>query len=193
MRPAEPALPPAGEHGCGSGGDAAATLGIATSYGRVGFDVDAPSLSQKACSDRRAGSGRRRSGAVFSWFRLHGGRRYYGGRRAADDPECFVDMHGPWLFLAAVVIVALNFLDAWFTVYFLSVGGQELNPMVDWVLSQGTWAFVLMKSLGIGVCVAVLTMTKNFKLARIGIAIVLVGYSALLGWHLYLDATHQTV
>lgn len=85
-----------------------------------------------------------------------------------------------------LAVVALNFLDAWFTMLFLSHGGEELNPIMDAVIRQGTMPFVLAKSVGIGICVAVLTVAKNFRFARVGLGIVLVGYAALLGWHLHL-------
>jgi hypothetical protein len=39
------------------------------------------------------------------------------------------------------------------------------------------------------VCTAFLTITAKFRTARIGLRIVLVGYSLLLGWHLLLLAT----
>lgn len=118
------------------------------------------------------------------WF---GGRRR-GGRRAGEQADTFVDQHGPGLFATVVVIVALNLLDAWFTLLFLSHGGHELNPLVQRLLEMegGPWPFVLVKTVGIGLCVAFLALTKNFRPARIGMAVVLVGYTALLGWHLYL-------
>ena len=60
---------------------------------------------------------------------------------------------------------------------------------VDRILACGPEAFILFKTLGIGICVAFLTVTKNFKAARIGLAVVLGGYSLLLAWHLLLLAT----
>ena len=92
-------------------------------------------------------------------------RRGVGGDRFPG----FVDEHGAILFMVVLSIVALNFLDAWYTIYFLSFGGSELNPMVNWLLGMGTWPFILAKSLGIGLCVAMLTLTKNFKIARVGL------------------------
>ena len=127
---------------------------------------------------------RRRPTPMLSWHTLSGGRRR-GSRRGADE-ALFVDLHGHLLFAVAASIAALNMLDAFFTLYFLSYGGQELNPIVDWVLRQGTWWFVGAKSLGIGLCLLFLTLTKNFRTARYGLGVVLVGYTALLGWHLVL-------
>ena len=140
-----------------------------------------PSPQPRLLSDRRSSPT-----PMFSRYTWRGGRRRRGGRRPGEDASTFVDMHGGVLFAIVSAVATLNFLDAWFTVYFISYGGMELNPIVDQLLLMGTWPFILAKSIGIGVCVAVLTVTKNFLIAKIGLGIVLVGYSALLGWHLYL-------
>jgi hypothetical protein len=137
-------------------------------------------VDQRAASDRRQGPT-----PMFCRYTLLGGRRR-GGRRVGERAACFVDQHGHGLFSALLGIVALNVLDAWFTLYFLSYGGQELNPVVNAVLGLGIWPFVWFKTLGIGACAVFLALTKNFRPARIGLAFVLVGYSLLLGWHLFL-------
>jgi hypothetical protein len=124
---------------------------------------------------------------MFSRYTWFGGRRR-GARRTEEQVGAFVDLHGPSLFLVAIAIVALNLLDAWFTMLFLSHGGHELNPVVQALLDlgYGCWPFLVFKTLGIGTCVLLLTVTKNFRPARIGLGFVLVGYLALLGWHLFL-------
>jgi len=90
------------------------------------------------------------------------------------------------MFLAIMGVILLNLLDAWFTLLFLSHGGRELNPLVDQVLQVSPHLFVLLKTLGIGICASFLVLTKNFRAARIGLTVVLVGYSLLLCWHLVL-------
>lgn len=122
---------------------------------------------------------------MLSRYAILGGRRR-AGRRQGENEGSFVDQHGAWLFLAASAVVLLNVLDAFFTILFLSHGGRELNPLVDAVLQMGLGWFLALKSVGIGICVAVLTLAKNFRAARIGLHIVLSGYTLLLGWHLYL-------
>jgi len=97
-----------------------------------------------------------------------------------------VDKHGWGLFLVVSSVVALSVLDALFTVLFLSHGAVELNPVVAASLERGLWVFLTVKSLGIGTCVTFLTLTKNFRVSRLGLAVVLVGYAALLAWHGYL-------
>ena len=124
---------------------------------------------------------------MFSRFVLRGGRRRK-VRREEERDGAFVDIHGAGVLLVVLSIVALNLLDAFFTLLFLSHGGTELNPAVQWVLDSPwhPWPFLLMKTVGIGIACAFLMMAKHFRSARVGMAFVLVGYAVLLGWHLTL-------
>jgi hypothetical protein len=124
---------------------------------------------------------------MFSRYALLGGRRRT-IRRVEERDGAFVDVHGPRLLLLVLAVLALNLLDAWFTLLFLSHGGKELNPIVQAVLDMGghPWPFVLMKTVGIGILCGFLAITKHFRSARIGLWFVFVGYSVLLAWHLWL-------
>jgi hypothetical protein len=136
---------------------------------------------------RRGPDRRRRPTPMFSRYTFCGGRRR-AARRTDEREGSFVDRHGLGVLLVVLGIVGLNLADAWFTLYFLSCGGQELNPAVQTVLDLAghPYPFLVLKTLGIGLLCAFLAITKNFRSARVGIAIVLVGYTVLLGWHLYL-------
>lgn len=122
---------------------------------------------------------------MLSRFAWAGGRRR-AGRRRDERADIYVDQHGPALLAVVAALTALNFLDAYFTVLFLSYGGEELNPVVEALLAFGPWPFLLAKSLGVGLCAGFLTVTKNFVAARIGLGVLTVGYLVLLGWHFYL-------
>lgn len=124
---------------------------------------------------------------MWSRYSLLGGRRRT-ARRASEREGAFVDVHGPRLFLLVCAIVALNLLDAWFTLLFLSHGGRELNPAVQFVLDlEGhPWPFLWLKTFGIGLACAFLALTKNFRPARLGLWFVFGGYALLLAWHLHL-------
>ncbi|MHC4078975.1 MAG: DUF5658 family protein [Planctomycetota bacterium] len=145
--------------------------------------MPAPSVSPE---DRRdSGDRRARPTPMFSWHALLGGRRQ-ASRREEERWGGFVDSHGYMLFLVVSLVLVMNVLDALFTVLFLSCGAEELNPLVAASLESGLWTFLTMKSVVIGVCVAFLTVTKNFRVSRAGLAVVFTGYSMLLGWHGYL-------
>jgi hypothetical protein len=147
-----------------------------------------PNAVAVAPDERRASGDRRRTPTPmwsrYAWF---GGRRRT-ARRGYEREGAFVDVHGPRLLLMLLAIIALNVMDAWYTLLFLSHGGTELNPAVQMVLDLDghPWPFVVFKTLGIGLACAFLALTKNFRPARIGMWFVLGGYSLLLAWHLYL-------
>jgi hypothetical protein len=137
--------------------------------------------------ERQRGPDRRRQPTrMFSRYTFFGGRRRASRRNA--DVEGFVDHYGQGLFLVATLIVALNALDAYFTMLYLGLGGEELNPFAQLLIDMGPAAFITAKTVGIGLCTAFLILVKNFKGAKIGIGIVFGIYTLLLGWHFYLWA-----
>jgi hypothetical protein len=149
---------------------------------------EAAAENTNAGDSRHPGSDRRaRPTPMLSRHAFFGGRRR-AMRRADERDGAFVDVHGARLFVLIMAIVALNLLDAWFTLLFLAHGGRELNPLVQGVLDLAShpWPFLLFKTLGIGLACCFLTLTKNFRSARLGLWIVFAGYSVLLGWHFYL-------
>jgi hypothetical protein len=138
--------------------------------------------------ERRAGPDRRRRPTpILGRHAFFGGRRR-AVRRVQEREGAIVDVHGPGILLLVLAIVALNLLDAWYTLLFLSHGGTELNPFVQFVLGLDShpWPFVIAKTIGIGCACTFLVLTKNFRPARFGLWFVFTGYSVLLGWHLYL-------
>jgi hypothetical protein len=135
--------------------------------------------------ERRSTDRRERPTPMLTRHSLLGGRRSE-VRRQHEQTGAFVDSHGPRLLSIGLSIVLLNVLDAWFTLLYLAHGGREMNPLVQYMLDWSVMSFLLFKTMGIGLCVAYLALTKNFLAARIGIAVVLFGYLALLGWHLSL-------
>lgn len=143
---------------------------------------------------RRGGDRRKRPTPMWSRYVFFGGRRRH-VRRDEEREGAFVDVHGPGVFVVILAIVGLNLLDAWFTLLFLSHGGKELNPIVQYVLDfeSHPWPFVALKTLGIGAACMFLAMTRNFTAARYGLWAVFLGYSALLTWHLYLLKMLQVV
>lgn len=175
--------------GAGAGADTVDRLGLDWSVQSLELETEwIPADVELAVEGARILDRRSRPTPFLSRYTFFGGRRCNPGRRPDDPRAVFVDVHGARLFAVVIVIVALNILDAWFTVLFLSHGGQELNPVVDSVLRMGTWPFIALKSLGIGFCVGILTIAKNFTYARFGLAFVSAGYTALLGWHFWLYA-----
>lgn len=163
------------------------SFGVTTLAATISLDPVVEHTHDKAAERRSGPDRRRRPTPMFSRYALFGGRRRT-VRRDGEREGAFVDVHGPRILLMTVSIVALNLLDAWFTLLFLSHGGQEMNPLVQYVLDLGghPWPFLLLKTVGIGLLCAFLVVTKHFRSARFGLWFVLGGYSVLLAWHFYL-------
>ncbi len=122
---------------------------------------------------------------MLSRYTFVGGRRE-GGRRAGERENIFVDRFGQGLFIACALVLLLNLFDAFFTLFYLSYGGRELNPVAQFLLDLDPQVFLMAKTVGIGLCMAYLVIVSRFKGAKLGLSIVLGLYAALLGWHLYL-------
>lgn len=121
----------------------------------------------------------------FSRFTWSGGRRRR-ARRAGENDGSFVDQYSVRLVAIMIWIAAMNAGDSFFTLLHLQAGGIELNPVADAMLGTGRWGFVILKSALITIPLIVLTLHKNFPLARLGIWTAASAYTALLGYHIAL-------
>jgi len=121
----------------------------------------------------------------FSRFTFWGGRRRQ-GRRADENEGAFVDQYSGRLLAIMLWIAVMNAGDSFFTLLHLQSGGIELNPLAQVMLGTGRTGFVVLKSLLITIPLAVLTLHKNFPLARLGIWTAAAAYTVLLGYHVAL-------
>jgi hypothetical protein len=121
---------------------------------------------------------RRRATPRFSRHSFVGGRRK-GHRREGERPSSFVDLYSTRLFLIVMWVALMNVADSFFTLIHLQHGGSEANP-------TGRASFVFWKSALIAVALLVLTIHKNFHVARYGLWAAALCYTLLLGYHLSL-------
>jgi hypothetical protein len=133
----------------------------------------------------RGPSRRREPTPRFSRYTFFGGRRRR-GRREGETEGTFVDQYSGRLVAIMLWIAVMNAADSFFTLLHLQSGGIELNPVAEAMLQTGRIGFVLLKSLLITIPLIVLTMHKNFPLARLGIWTAAAAYTVLLGYHLAL-------
>ena len=151
---------------------------------------DAAAASLAACPepeptwpavDRRKQADRRhRPTSIFDAF-FHPRRRSSG--RRAEDQNQYVDVYRPSDLAMLAGIVLLNVFDAFFTLLYLSHGGEEANPIMQYLLDMSMWAFLLEKCFIVGLWVLVLVVHKNFRTARLGLRVTLTVYSVLLLYH----------
>ena len=135
---------------------------------------------------RREGGDRRlRPTPRFSRFTLGTGRRMQ-VRRDEEREGTYVDRYGGALALSVVWVALMNVGDSFFTLVHLQSGGVELNPIARELLKTGTHGFVLTKCLLISLALLILTVHKNFWLARAGLWLAAGAYTCLVLYHLTL-------
>lgn len=93
-------------------------------------------------------------------------------RRPEDADFLFVDWHHPWLFFLSLGIMIMCCADAFMTLLLIERGMVEVNPVMAYLLAQGTVEFVVSKLAltGIGILVLVfLARTSFINLFRSGL------------------------
>jgi uncharacterized protein DUF5658 len=129
---------------------------------------------------------RKRPTPLLSRYCISGRRR--GARRRDEARNSYVDRYDVPMAAAALLIVLLSILDAYYTLNYLSRGGRELNPVAQSFIDFGPRTFVIMKGIVTGSCVLFLIVHKNFSVVRHVLTVVLSFYTLLLCYHLYLHA-----
>jgi hypothetical protein len=135
---------------------------------------------------RRRGDDRRRAPTPrFSRYTFFGGQRR-AVRRDQEREGTYVDLYGRRVLLAVIWVALMNVGDSFFTLLHLQSGGIELNPIAERLLRTGRFGFVFYKCALITVALLVLTLHKNFWLARIGLWVAAGSYTLLNLYHLSL-------
>lgn len=148
------------------------------------------SLEADACpqpdADRRDADRRRRP--TRPWIGTLGPLRRIHGRRDADRAG-YVDRYSRRDVALILTVFVMNVGDAFFTMLWLGRGGGEANPIMDFFLDIGPWAFLVQKCVLVGIWLVVLLVHKNFRFARIGLYVSLVAYAVLMIVHFGIIAT----
>ncbi len=87
--------------------------------------------------------------------------RRFTGRRREDRRFPKLDCFESALGFLAVGLVILSIIDATFTLKLISLGGEEVNPFMLWMMNQSISAFVATKMLLTAVPAIVLVATAN--------------------------------
>lgn len=130
--------------------------------------------------DRRQDDRRERPTKPWSaWFTPHRRAR---GRRDTDHSS-YVDRYTRRDVALLLTVFLLNVGDAFFTMLWLSRGGKEANPFMDFFLDIGPGAFLIQKCLIVGFWLVLLLVHKNFRFARIGLYASFAVYALLMLLH----------
>lgn len=135
---------------------------------------------------RRRQSAERRSRRTRWADALRSPGRRTDARRDAERDGLYVDRYRVGDAILLLAIVLINVADAYFTLDWVGRGGIEGNPLMSWLLGHGPFVFVAAKCAIVGVWLLFLTIHKNFRLARLGMKGLLLLYTALLVYHVFL-------
>ena len=99
-----------------------------------------------------------------------------------------MDLYGTGDVLLLSGIFVLNIFDAFFTLRWLQLGGVEANPLMDRLLQTNDLLFLFQKCFVVGIWLLILMVHKNFRVARLGLWMLLLVYAGLLVYHFVLQA-----
>lgn len=143
--------------------------------------------------ERRVAPFDRRRKLVFSL--VYGGLRprRRSGRRAGDRHRPIIDWHGPGLLASAVLVLVLCVVDAFLTLWLITDGANEANPLMAPLVQGDLRGFAITKLALTGGGVVTLVAMANFRvfrLVRVGSLVhtILVAYLVLVCYELALIA-----
>jgi hypothetical protein len=116
---------------------------------------------------------------------LWGGRRR-AVRRGTDGQAVYVDRLPSRILAVVLTIFAFQILDAFFTLFHIARGGQELNPLMDFFLRQGPGIFLWTKLGLAGLGLLFLGAHFRWPLVRKGLTGLFLIYAGVVCYHLIL-------
>ncbi|MBK8977859.1 MAG: hypothetical protein IPM29_18280 [Planctomycetes bacterium] len=138
--------------------------------------------ASESADRRRADDRRQRPTPMLSRFWLRGRRR--GARRTCEAQGIYVDRYTRTEWALCAAILALSLADLALTWRHLARGGEEANPLLDWVLATaGGWAFSLTKVALTTVPLLWLLLHVRFRRVRPALFGLLLAYALVLAWH----------
>ena len=77
-----------------------------------------------------------------------------------------LDYYSPRLFYAMILVLMLSVVDAMLTLWLISEGAQEMNPVMAYFLALGPNAFLIAKYLMTAASVAIVVLLNYIGVAR---------------------------
>ena len=125
--------------------------------------------------ERRQKKDRRKTPTpIMSRYTFLGGKRRKARREDDRQGGYYVDRYGSGVFILFTVVILLNALDGFLAFYLLNALGGVDNLPVRIIREMGGEIFILAAFIIASVCALFLFLHKNFPLARLAIAAVIV-------------------
>lgn len=137
---------------------------------------------KESCNRQNPHDRRKRPTRLMGRYTLSGRRKAH--RRAADPQiNYYVDQYNPVFFFSLILILILSMFDGIFTYHYLSIGGRELNPIMEVLIKYGPSAFFPYKFLITSIGIFILCLHTNFTFVRSLTSMILVLYILLIFYH----------
>jgi len=144
-------------------------------------------------AERRVAPADRRRKLMFSL--VYGGLRprRRTGRRTGDRYRPIIDWHGPGLLVSSVLVLVLCVVDAFLTLWLITDGAIEANPLMAPLVHGDIRGFAITKLALTGGGIVTLVALANFRifrLIRVGAVVhtILLAYLVLVSYELALVA-----
>lgn len=118
-------------------------------------------------------------------------------RRAEDRKKVIIlDQYRPPLFITILVILSLSLLDAALTLILLEKGAVELNPVMQFYITLGHRAFVMVKygltALALFIILMLDTVVSSrYRFGSLIFPFCLFAFGTVIIWQLYLLASYS--
>jgi len=153
----------------------------------MGNDFCRNPVTENTAPERRSGIDRR-SPSKFSSVFINSFRRRKSKGRRKTDKGAYVDVYDSRSWLIAIAVLIMSCLDALLTGLYLTRGSaQELNPVMDSVISHGGLpSFFVVKAAMTVFPMAIILIHKEWALGKFAARLCLWAYVLLCLYHAYL-------
>ena len=139
----------------------------------------------KKLYELRSGTDRRKKPTNPFSLNAYKGRRRAVRRIEDKRRQPYVDQYSSRLFIVCLLMLTLVIADGFLTVYHVSRGAIELNPLMDSLLQISNNTFFLLKYIVSSLCVIVFVIYRHHPVMRFLIIFLTAIYTAVFINHMY--------
>ncbi len=133
----------------------------------------------------RSGADRRKKPTNPFSFNAYRGRRRKIRRVEDKKTHPYVDQYSSRLFIVCLLMLSLVIADGFLTVYHVSRGAVELNPLMDSLLKISNNTFFILKYILSALCVIVFVLYRYHPFVRLLIVGLTIIYGVVFINHMY--------
>lgn len=127
--------------------------------------------NERNFNKNRNGPDRRKRQIPPLKYIIFGGRRKSIRRKEDKDNLIILDLYSNGIFALAILILALSALDGLLTLYLISSGAQEINPLMSYLIDFSPRFYLAVKCILTAAAIIFLIVLRNYKSKLLGIRI----------------------